>query len=88
MAPVAGRIAYAHEDELVLRPGFGKCFISPFMPVNRVVCVLKEVRAGRMYEAVGMFVFVGGHGANLHHRALVLEREVPDLGILYGVLPA
>ncbi len=53
MAPVAGGVADAEEDGLVLGLGAGQCFRPPRVPVHGVMGVLKEVGAGFVDEAVG-----------------------------------
>jgi hypothetical protein len=52
VAPVAGGIADGEEDRLVLLPGAGESFLSPGVPVDRVVGVLEEVRARLAGQAV------------------------------------
>ena len=67
VAPVAGRIADRQEDRAVeeLRPG--QRVGSPGEPIDRVVRVLEQVRAGLSGEAVGHGPMVRGrrsaHGA-------------------------
>jgi hypothetical protein len=41
MTPVAGGIADGKEDGLVLRFGFFKGFVTPGIPVDRIICVLQ-----------------------------------------------
>ena len=54
MAPVAGRIADAQEDGLVLALGFGEGLVAPGKPIHRVVLVLEEVGRFLPGQAVGM----------------------------------
>ncbi len=62
VAPVAGGVADREEDRLVLGLGPGQGFGPPGEPVDRVVLVLEEVRAGLAAQAVGGSVGVGvGH---------------------------
>ena len=52
VAPVAGRIADGEEDRLVLAPRLRKRLLPPRMPVDRVIRVLAQVRAGLGEETV------------------------------------
>ena len=63
VAPVAGRIADAEKDRLVSVPRFGERVVAPFLPVQRVVLVLEEVRRGGICEAVGHTVTVPAPGS-------------------------
>jgi hypothetical protein len=60
MAPVAGRIAYTNYDELVFAGRFLQGFLSPGIPVHRIMGMLKEVGAGLVYQGIGMRVVVHG----------------------------
>ena len=52
VAPVAGRVADREQDRLVLRPRPRERLLAPRVPVDRVVGVLEQVRAGLAGEAV------------------------------------
>ena len=52
VAPVAGRVADREQDRLVLGAGLREGLLAPRVPVDRVVGVLEEVRAGLVGEAV------------------------------------
>ena len=54
MAPMAGAVADAHNDQFILCPGFFPRFFRPRSPVHRVVGVLQEVGTGLLDECVGM----------------------------------
>ena len=54
VAPMAGRVADAQEDGLVLPVRLGKSFLAPRIPVHRVMLVLKQVRGLLMRQAVGV----------------------------------
>ena len=54
MAPVAGAIANAQQDWFALRFGAGKGFLSPRIPVYRIVLVLEQVGAFFRGKAIGM----------------------------------
>ena len=41
MAPVACCIPYAHDNRFVLGFGFGKCFVTPRIPIYGVVGMLQ-----------------------------------------------
>src|SRR5690554_700187 len=45
VAPVAGRVAHGEQDRLVLLPRERKRLFTPRHPMDRIVRVLKEVRA-------------------------------------------
>ncbi len=53
VAPMAGRIADGEEDRLRLGACAAERLLAPGIPVDRVVGVLKEVRAGLTGEMVG-----------------------------------
>ena len=57
VAPVAGRIADAEQDRLVLVPGAAERFFAPGVPIDRIVRVLKQVGADLIHQVVGIFVF-------------------------------
>jgi hypothetical protein len=44
MAPMAGRVADGEEDGFVFCFSFFKSFITPWKPIDRIVCMLKKVR--------------------------------------------
>src|SRR6185436_20037697 len=52
MAPMAGGIADRPQDRLVLGLGGGERRLAPWLPVNRIVLVLKEIGARFLVEAV------------------------------------
>ena len=52
VAPVAGRVADREQDRLVLVARLRERLLAPRVPVDRVVGVLQEVRAGLLREAV------------------------------------
>ncbi len=52
VAPVTGRVPHRQQDRLVLGPGALHRLGTPRVPVNRVVGVLEQVRAGLAGEAV------------------------------------
>jgi hypothetical protein len=54
MTPVAGGIADADKDGLVLFLGPCQCFFSPGIPVDRIVSMLEQVRTGLVDKLVGM----------------------------------
>ena len=59
VTPVAGRVAYAEQDRLVLAAGLGERLIAPGIPVHRIVGVLEQVGAALS----GQPISVGfGHG--------------------------
>ena len=51
---MAGRVAYAEEHRGVASLCILEGLLSPGVPVDGVVCVLLEVRAFLVYEAVGV----------------------------------
>ena len=53
VAPVTGRVADGQEDRLVLAARGGKSLVAPRVPVDRVGCVLQEIRALLGRQAVG-----------------------------------
>src|ERR1043166_2390125 len=68
VTPVAGRVADAQKDRLVLALRLLPNLFSPRVPVHRVVRVLKEVRAGLFDKAVRVLV--------LRHSAWRLPSEL------------
>jgi hypothetical protein len=54
MAPVTGGVADRQQNRLVLRLGVIEHFLTPGLPVDRVVLVLQEIRAGFFAETVGL----------------------------------
>ena len=63
VAPVAGRVADAQQDGLVLVPGPLEGLLTPRVPVHGVVGVLEEVGAGLVYQAVGHLKPLSAEGA-------------------------
>ena len=63
VAPVAGGVANAEEDGLVLLPGFLQGLLAPGVPVHGVVGVLHKVGAGLVDESVGHILAPGVMGA-------------------------
>ena len=57
VAPVAGGVADAEEDRLVLAPRAGEGLLAPGVPVDGVVFVLEKVGAGLARESVGHGAF-------------------------------
>ena len=58
MAPVAGGIADADKDRLVLPAGAGEGLVAPRIPIHRVMLVLEEVGRFLSRQAVCM---LSGH---------------------------
>ena len=54
VAPMAGAVADAHDDQFVFCPRLLPRFFRPRLPIYRVVGVLQEVGAGLMDEGVGV----------------------------------
>ena len=52
VAPVAGRVADAEQDRLVLGASPAERFVAPRIPVDWVSCVLTKVRAAFTCESV------------------------------------
>ena len=48
VTPVACAVADAEKDWFVLCFGLGKGFLTPWIPVHRIVGVLEQIRAGLM----------------------------------------
>ena len=56
VAPVTRRVANRQEDRLVLQPRASERLFAPWIPVDRVVCVLQQVRdSSRPARRLGMF---------------------------------
>jgi len=53
MAPMAGGVADAEEDQLVLAPCLLKRLFSPRIPIDRIAGVLQQVRASLAGKSVG-----------------------------------
>ena len=53
VAPMARRVADAQQDRLVLAACAIERFRSPRIPIDRIVCVLQEIRTGLVREAIG-----------------------------------
>ena len=53
VAPVAGGVANAEKDGLVLGPRSLQRSLSPGIPIHRVVSVLEQVRAGLVDQVIG-----------------------------------
>ena len=60
VAPVAGGIADAEEDRLVLLAGAGEGLLAPREPIHRIVLVLQEV--GRFFARQAVFMWSGHEG--------------------------
>ncbi len=52
MAPVAGGIADGEQNRLVFLPRLGKRFLAPWIPVNRVMRVLEQIRTARINKLI------------------------------------
>jgi len=64
MAPVAGRVADREQDRLAGALGLGEGFRPPWPPVDRIVLMLEQIRAGFAREAIWV-QRGGGHGGFL-----------------------
>jgi hypothetical protein len=53
VTPVARGVANRQQDGPVLGPGTRERFLAPRIPIDGVVCVLQQVRAGLARQAVG-----------------------------------
>ncbi len=53
MAPVAGRVADAQKDRLILLTGQFKRLLTPREPIYWIVLVLKEIGTGFFGESIG-----------------------------------
>ncbi|MDC4225991.1 MAG: hypothetical protein MPW15_17510 [Candidatus Manganitrophus sp.] len=58
VAPVAGGVADGEEDRLVLIFGLFKRLLPPGVPIDRIVRMLEEIRAGFVNEAIGVLVLI------------------------------
>ena len=56
MAPVAGAVANAQKDGLILCPCFGKSLLAPGIPVHRVIRVLEKVRACLIFQMIAQIL--------------------------------
>jgi hypothetical protein len=54
MAPMAGGIANAHKNWPVLLFGPQQRLLAPGIPINRIMGMLEQIRAGFVDEAVGI----------------------------------
>lgn len=63
MTPVAGGIAAAKYYWLIFGLCLSQGFFSPRIPVNRIMCMLQEVRRLFIYQAVGAFMVISSHTA-------------------------
>src|SRR4029079_9466675 len=52
VTPVTGRVTDGEKNRLLFCPRARECLFSPWLPVHRIVCVLKEVRARLLSETV------------------------------------
>src|SRR6202011_2529523 len=52
VAPVAGAVADAQQDRLVFGPRSRQRLLAPWIPVDRVVGMLEEVRTGLLREPI------------------------------------
>src|ERR1035437_2740718 len=66
VAPMAGRVADAEEDRLILAACLGEGYLAPGEPVHRVVLVLEEVGRFLAGEAVRVAQF-GNGGCIIHN---------------------
>src|SRR5262245_6540172 len=57
MAPMAGGVANAEQNGFVLRLGLRQSFLTPGVPIHRIMGMLEEVRARLMNQAVGLSMF-------------------------------
>lgn len=56
MAPVAGAVANAQKDGLILCTCFGKSLLAPGIPVHRVIRVLEKVRACLIFQMIAQIL--------------------------------
>lgn len=70
MAPVAGGIADGQQNGLVFFLSPRQGFVIPWIPVDRVVGMLEQIRALAMNEVVGVFAV---HGATLSREEFQVE---------------
>ena len=66
MAPVTGRIPDAKKDGSIFAPGFLEGFVTPWVPIHRIVSVLEQIWARLVDEAVCML--------RVHHLVSSIER--------------
>ena len=59
---MTGGITDGEKDGLVGLFGGLKGFLTPWIPVHRIVCVLKEVRGFFLDQTIGVFLLVGHFG--------------------------
>ena len=69
VAPVAGRVADRQQDRHVALAGRGERLVTPRVPVDRVVGVLAQIRAGFLGQAVPT-----GHAATVPAEASTVSR--------------
>ena len=55
VAPMARRVSYGDENRLVLCFSCFKSYIIPWIPIYRIICVLKQIRTFFVYEPVRLF---------------------------------
>ena len=74
VAPVAGAVAHAHDDQFVLLScPLPSCF-TPRHPIHRIVLVLLQIRGGRLRQGVGV-----------HHLKLTMSRTTEGPALLQGL---
>ncbi len=56
MTPMARRVSDAEQDWFVLVACFGECRVAPGIPIDRIMCVLKQVRTRLVDQCVRVFV--------------------------------
>src|SRR5690606_33694817 len=66
--PVTGGVANAEQDRFVFGARSRQCLVAPGMPVDRVMSVLQQIRAGLMLQSIG-------GGCVLDHRSKLLGRR-------------
>ncbi len=79
VAPVAGRVADREEDRPVLRLRLRQRLRAPGEPVDRVVGVLEQVRAGLPGESVRGMALGIGHGSLGSSRVRVIGEDSPSI---------
>ena len=52
MTPMAGAVTDTQENRLILRLCPFKCLAAPRIPVNRIVCVLKQIRTCFIFQMI------------------------------------
>jgi hypothetical protein len=55
MAPMAGCVTDTDEQHFVFGFGFFKRFRTPGIPIDRIIGMLKQIRAAFIYKVVGKF---------------------------------